>query len=86
MKPIFEINKYGCKVWYLNDLRHREDGPAYEGADGTKFWYLNGELHREDGPSIEFYNGYKEWFYHGKRIECKDNEEFLRMIKLMVFL
>ena len=33
----------GDKSWWLNGKMHREDGPAYEGADGSKFWYLNGE-------------------------------------------
>jgi len=38
----------GTKCWYLNDKRHREDGPAEEWADGTKFWYLNDKPHREE--------------------------------------
>tara|TARA_B110000503_G_C6989604_1_gene346792 strand:- start:284 stop:544 length:261 start_codon:yes stop_codon:yes gene_type:complete len=86
MKPICEINIYGNKHWILNGKLHREDGPAIEWHDGSKAWYINGELHREDGPSIEFYNGYKDWHYHGKKIDCKDNQEFLRMVKLMAFL
>jgi hypothetical protein len=53
---------------------------------GDEEWYLNGELHREDGPAIKWSDGYKEWYYHGKRIDCKDNQEFLRIIKLMIFL
>ena len=32
----------GSKEWYLNDQRHREDGPAIERANGRKSWYLNG--------------------------------------------
>ena len=86
MKPICEINSYGTKRWYLNGKLHREDGPAVEWHDGVKHWYLNGNLHREDGPAVEFTYGYKEWYYQGKEIHCKDNQEFLRMIKLMVFL
>ena len=53
---------------------------------GTKYWYLNGELHREDGPAYESVDGHKVWYYKGKHIICKDNQEFLRMIKLLVFL
>tara|TARA_R110000868_G_scaffold99024_4_gene272663 strand:- start:19507 stop:19767 length:261 start_codon:yes stop_codon:yes gene_type:complete len=86
MKPICETNSLGGKVWYLNGLRHREDGPAYEGSNGTKVWYLNGLLHREDGPAIECDGGHEAWYYQGKYINCKDNREFLRMVKLMVFL
>lgn len=40
------IDEYGNKSYY-NDkemkVRHREDGPAIEWADGDGFWYLNGE-------------------------------------------
>jgi len=34
----------GYKEWYRDGLRHREDGPAVECADGTEQWWLNGEL------------------------------------------
>jgi len=30
------IDSDGTKKWYINDLLHREDGPAIERADGTK--------------------------------------------------
>jgi hypothetical protein len=86
MKSICTTSSYGTKRWYLNDLIHRENGPAIEYPNGTKYWYLNGLFHREDGPAIEWSDGFKEWYYHGKRIDCKDNQEFLRIIKLMVFL
>ena len=86
MKPTCEINSYGSKYWYLNGKLHREDGPAYEGSSGTKGWYLNGLCHREDGPAVKCANGDKEWYYHGEHIDCKDNQEFLRIIKLIAFL
>ena len=40
----YEVKVYnsGTKHWYLNGKRHREDGPAFEGANGSKSWYLNG--------------------------------------------
>ena len=65
--PIFKVDEYGNKHWYLNDKPHREDGPAFEYTNGDKFWYLNGKLHREDGPAIEEANGYKAWYLNGKR-------------------
>ena len=55
------------KRWYLNGQCHREDGPAFEWADGTKEWYLNGQRHREDGPAVEWARGSKEWYLNGKR-------------------
>ena len=38
-----DVYDNGDKYWYLNDQRHREDGPAIEYADGRKYWYLNGK-------------------------------------------
>ena len=38
------IASNGDKHWYLNGVRHREDGPAIEYANGTKYWYFNGKL------------------------------------------
>jgi len=63
------IDEYGHKHWY-NDRNehHREDGPAYEGADGDyKEWWINDKLHREDGPAIECADGHKEWCINDKR-------------------
>jgi hypothetical protein len=34
--------------WFLNDKRHRVDGPAMEWADGTKEWFLNDIEYEED--------------------------------------
>ena len=49
-KDGYEIRTYdnGSKEWYKNGNRHREDGPAYEGADGRKGWYLEGVPYSED--------------------------------------
>jgi len=60
------VDKYETIRWYLNDQRHREDGPAVEWADGDKYWYLNDQLHREDGPAIEHANGGKDWYLNGQ--------------------
>jgi hypothetical protein len=57
----------GTKAWFLNDVLHREDGPAIEYINGTKKWWFNGKLHREDGPAIEWGDGDKEWWVNGKQ-------------------
>ena len=63
-----QVDDDGSKYWYLNDQRHREDGPAEEYPNGTKKWFLNGKLHREDGPAIEWgVGGCKEWYLNGER-------------------
>src|SRR5574343_81317 len=61
-------NTDSCGTYYFNekDKRHRTDGPAYEGNDGTKQWYVNGERHRTDGPAIEYADGAKEWYVNGE--------------------
>ena len=45
----YEVKVYdsGTKAWSLNGKRHREDGPAVEGSDGSKFWYLNDTQYTE---------------------------------------
>ena len=52
-------------MYYMNDVLHREDGPAVETLNGTKEWWVNGKRHREDGPAIERSDGTKEWRHHG---------------------
>jgi hypothetical protein len=64
-QPQMKVNKYGVKEWRLHGIKHREDGPAMESANGDKFWYHHGALHREDGPAIENANGGKQWLLHG---------------------
>lgn len=54
--------------------------------NGDKRWVSSSNLlHREDGSALEFANGEKYWFYHDIQIHCKDNEEFLKLIKLKAF-
>jgi hypothetical protein len=63
-----QVDDDGSKYWYLNDQRHREDGPAEEYPNGTNKWFLNGKLHRTDGPAIEWgVGGCKEWYLNGER-------------------
>ena len=64
-----EINDDGDKLYYKDKMmyvRHREDGPAIEHADGYKSWFINGKLHREGGPAIEYASGTKAWYINGE--------------------
>jgi hypothetical protein len=63
-EPIRKFDSNGI-YWCLNELYHRENGPAVEYVNGTKEWYLNGKLHREDGPAIDDADGNKYWFLNG---------------------
>ena len=62
-----KIDEYGTKCYYVNNVLHRDDGPAIEYVSGTKEWYINGKPHREDGPAEEYYNGAKQWYKNGLR-------------------
>ena len=37
------VDLHGNTRWYKDDVLHREDGPAFEVADGSKDWFLQGE-------------------------------------------
>ena len=63
-----EVYENGTRHWYLNDKRHREDGPAIEYSNGDRYWYLNDKLHREDGPAVEYADGDKFWYINGKEL------------------
>ena len=83
-----KISKYGDKYYYINNLLHREDGPAVEFIDGSKFWYVNNRLHREDGPAIEYSNGGKGWFLNHKCYGVDNkftNESWKKFIKTLIF-
>ena len=76
------------KVWYKNASilsHHREDGPARLYKNGDEEWLQNNLFHRIDGLARIFHwnnNIIQEWWINGKKIHCKDNDEFLRIIKL----
>jgi hypothetical protein len=65
-KPVCKVDMDGSKGWYLNDVLHREDGPAVEWPNGTKKWYIDGLPHRADGPAVVHPNGTVEWWLNGK--------------------
>ena len=62
-----KIDKFSTKYYYVNNVLHREDGPAVEYVNGSKCWYKNGNIHRDGGPAMEFVDGRKYWYKNGKR-------------------
>lgn len=80
----------GPAIVYCNYHYHNNDFIA---------WYENGKKHRVDGPAVQFINsihswhlenndirtGYYQWWYKGKCIDCSSQEEFERIIKLIVY-
>jgi hypothetical protein len=82
---ILHINSIGDRSYFLNNVFHREDGPAVEFANGDKYWFINGKCHREDGPAVIYSSGHKEWFLNGKYIPCKTQKQFEQLMKLKAF-
>lgn len=58
----------GDKHWVVNDLFHRDTGPAVVYNDGTKMWYCRGRRHRADGPAIEHEDGTLYWYWRSRNI------------------
>jgi hypothetical protein len=71
--------------WYLDDKRHREDGPAriWYRSDGSvewEAWWLNDNLHREDGPAYIQYRPdgsvqKKEWWLEDEKVADVTSQE-----------
>jgi hypothetical protein len=64
---------------------HNDNAPAFVWSNGDESWYKHGDLHRIDGPAIDWGNE-QQWYIDGERIHCKDNEEFLRILKMKALL
>lgn len=43
MLPTRIVNKDGSVQYVLDDVLHRDDGPAIKRADGSTEWWVNGE-------------------------------------------
>ena len=71
----------GNCIWYQNNQRHREDGPAYEHTNGYRAWYRNGKRHREDGPAVEWSNGNRTWWLNDIRYTEEEYKQELRIRK-----
>ena len=67
-QPEMKVSPNGVKEWFLNDVLHREDGPAIDTPDGAKLWYFHGNLHREDGPAVEWPNGTTFWYLNDVKV------------------
>ena len=80
-----EENLHGSRYWYLNNVYHREVGPAWEIEGGGTRWYFYGKVHRSNGPAWTNQAGEKIWFWHGRRIDCQTQEEFERALRMKAF-
>lgn len=92
---IKEVKFFRCyknKFMFLNEngKKHRLNAPAVYSYNSQMIlreaWYNNGILHREDGPALIYRDGIKEWVINGSYLNCKSQEEFLKLLKLKAFL
>ena len=88
MKYDIKIDKFGTKRYYVNNILHRENGPAVVYVNGDTGWFKNGNLHREDGPAVEYTNGAKFWYlnniFYGKNGDFT-NKSWKFFIKTLIF-
>ena len=91
-KSIYEVGSDGTERWWLctddcltYKLHREEDLPAVVFTDGRKTWYVNGIRHRTTGPAIVRADGTKEWYLNGEQIDCHSQEEFEKIVKLLIF-
>jgi hypothetical protein len=70
--------------WWVNGVRHREDGPAVVEDHEMQQWWVQGLLHREDGPAVEYADGSLEWHLMGVSVDesivqdSKKSAEFMK--------
>lgn len=61
------VLRNGAKLWYKNNVLHRENGPAIIRPNGSELWMFEGEIHRDNGPAIIDPTLNRESYYtHGK--------------------
>ena len=75
------IEHCGNRRWLQDGIRHREDGPATEYANGDREWWRTGKLHRTDGPAIEGIDGHREWWLNGVEYTEREFEQELLVRK-----
>ena len=63
------VDRYGTKIYYKDDVFHREDGPAVIHLDGAMSYWIDGKRHRKDGPAVIYPTGTLEYWIDGKRLD-----------------
>ena len=68
---------------YESHLAHREDGPAYEYANGDREWYQDGKLHRLDGPAYRIKSTEPSWYIDGEEFSFEEHYQLIQEVKDM---
>ena len=77
---------YNVKLYYLNEKRHRIDGPAFikydtNGNIQIEKYYINGKKHRIDGPAFIKYHDLKDYSLKKILFKIFYNEKILKEIE-----
>lgn len=83
MQPELRVN-HGIKTWWVNDKRHRIDGPAIEFADGYKEYWVNGKQYSKDDWEYDYKPrkvARKHAFYMSQRVYEDTNCELHHLFK-----
>ena len=62
-------NYQAYEAWYLNDKKHRDNGPARTFVNKEMEWFCNGLRHRINGPAIIYTDQQKSWYINGTRYD-----------------
>src|ERR1035437_7996560 len=90
--PALIRNSYENEGFFLYVSEKKRGGGRFFIRNSYEEWYHNGKLHRLDGPATQWRDksgtmrDNNLWYYNGKQIECKTQQEFERLIKLIAFL
>lgn len=60
------VNGDGAKQHFVDNVLHRDDGPAMIDVFGNEHWFRHGAQHREDGPAVQSKDGYQVWYQQGQ--------------------
>jgi hypothetical protein len=83
----YDITEYkdGDKVYRLNRLYHRENGPYLENTNGFKVWAKNGMWSRLDGPARIFPDGRSDYWLNDEFFpEITSDEEWIEFQKELI--
>ena len=79
------------EYWYVDDILHRDDGPAIVQKDGFQAWFMHGQCHRIDGPAITRADGTVWWWLYDSPVSspfqfqrasgCTDEELAMLILK-----
>jgi hypothetical protein len=70
------------KMWFVDGLRHREDGPALITSIG-EIWYTNGLLHRLSGPAYtQRETNQVQYYIYGRQLSKEAFRKIMFRVRL----